>query len=148
MPRWQTARSTAPVSTSGTAFVDAPELTFDAEANAVYAIRLNLPFETAATTTGIKFGLNGPGGFTMLLLDRFYMTSLTASIGQFSRAYNTGGPSTQVDAAAPSDQFSVGGALLANVTAGPVVVRFGSEVNLSQVTILANALLQYRKVSA
>lgn len=148
MPSWQTARSTADVSTSGTAFVDAPELTFVAEANAVYALRWNLPFETAATTTGIKFGLNGPAGFTLLLLDRFYMTSLSASIGQVSRLYNTGGPSTQVDAAAPSDQFSVGAALLANVTAGAVVMRFGSEVNLSLVTVLANAILQYRKVSA
>src|SRR4029453_14880078 len=84
-----TARVTANVTTSATTFADITGLSFALSANTDYYFRFVLPHSSAASTTGIRFAVNGPTSPTALRVGGVIPLSATGANYGSQTAYDT-----------------------------------------------------------
>jgi len=134
------------LTSSTTAFADATGLSFTAAADKSYLIEFAVIFQTTNTGTGIKLGVNGPaapvslaGGFVIPL------TLSSNNVSNF-RAYDIGTATGTVDTI-NADTLAVGHAIFRNgPNEGTFILRFASEVNLSQIKLRSGSVLRYRQL--
>jgi hypothetical protein len=136
----------ADITTTSNALGNATGLSFSAVANKSYLIEFAIVFQTVATTTGIKLGVNGPASPVSVAGQFFIPTSLTANTAVNYRAYDTGSATASIDTI-NADALATGTCIFRNgANAGTFTLRFASEVNTSQVKIRTGSVLRYRQL--
>lgn len=129
---------------STTSFADVTGLTFAVTSGETYVFEAWIVYETAATTTGSKWAVNGPASPTLLSYSVETPTAATTSRLDFASTY---------DGTAASSQTAGIGQCLAKIegvvkfsASGTFALRFGSEVASSAVTAKAGSSMRYRKI--
>lgn len=134
-PSWPRVVKSADQANSTVNFADVSDLTFAVLANTTYVFRFVVFYTTAATTTALQLGVNGPASPAFLRYSVLTLTGATAVHNALQTAYDantnpaTGGGSTPLVAI-------VEGVITTGAAAGTVALRMRSEVNASAVTVL------------
>jgi hypothetical protein len=131
-------------SNSTTSFADVTGMTFSVASGETYVFEAWIVYETAATTTGSKWAVNGPASPTLLSYSVETPTASTASRLDFASTYDGTGPSTQT-AGIGQCLAKVEGVVKFSAS-GTFALRFGSEVASSAVTAKAGSSMRYRKI--
>lgn len=127
-----------------------------------YVARYYIRYQTAATTTGIKFDLNFTGTVTSFVWNQYWVDSSAlastaapsqnnngaagAVVGGFSsRAKGTAGRGVTLSTDAAGDMFMIVEALFTVTVAGQLDLYSGSEVAASNATVMAGSSLVISK---
>lgn len=129
---------------STTSFADVTGLTFAVTSGETYVFEAWIVYETAATTTGSKWAVNGPASPTLLSYSVETPTAGTSSRLDFASTYDGTGPSTQTSGIGQC-LAKIEGVVKVSAS-GTFALRFGSEVASSAVTAKAGSVMRYRKV--
>ena len=135
----QKARLTGDLTSTVVTFADATGLSFSVAANTTYQYEFHLIYQTAATTTGIAFAMNGPASPTSIVGEVLIGVSLTGTSVRYFRAYDSGAASTSIDTANADTHATIRGTFVNGANAGTLIVRFASEVGGSTVTLKAGS---------
>jgi len=131
------ARKTGSTTTSVTTFVDVADLTFAVAASTDYYFRFIVHHNSGATTTGIRFAINGPAAPTALRVGGFVPISTVAANFGSQTAYDTAifasTTGTTVDV-----MSIIEGVFRNGTTAGTLALRVAAEV-AATVTVLPNS---------
>lgn len=120
--------------TYGTSFIQTG-LSFSLSARTTYQFEFLPVFQTSVTTTGIKFGVNGPAGPALVVLQTRIPISLTSITLGGARAYNSGTASASVDTVSSPLQGSVKGIIVTGAATGNLDLVYGSEVINTTATV-------------
>lgn len=123
------------VFTSTTTLQDILGLGFLLEPNRLYKFLYLIRFQTAATTTGIALGVNGPLAPTFSTFKVETPLSATAAALQFHRDFTTAIATTGVDAANSDCIAQIQGTIRTGVLGGILMPRYASEVSGSTVRV-------------
>jgi len=140
-------RLTGDVSNSTLNFADITGLSFSAAANKDYLIEARLIVNTAATTTGILLGANGPASPTAI---SGYYSSVGLSASTRARTFNIydHGVGAWADFAFTTDNMVTMSIVFRNgANAGTFILRFASEVDTSAITIKTGSILTYQQTN-
>lgn len=144
-PVEQKIKTSDTTSTDDTNLTDAAGLGLSVAANRNYAARWVLIFTTAAATTGLELGVNGPASPTELGITVRIQSSSTANQQGVVTAYDT-----TVDALAATagvNNFAVIEMSIRNGTnAGTIIPRFRTEIAASEVAIKSGSFGQIWEV--
>ena len=138
-PAFQVLHKTADQSRDLTALTDCTGLSFQADALASYGFIMTTIFQTAATSVGPRFSMNGPAGGQLTS----WRSEIEVTGGPSTSAVNIRSvsvPDTEhvvasVDQANTSRVARLQGAWRNGANAGPVTVRFGAEVAGTNITV-------------
>lgn len=134
---------------NGTAntIADVTGLSFSVTAAQTYYFRFQIDYTAAATTTGSRWSISGPGSPTRLAYGSVYSlttTSVTTNTGL--TAYDTPAASSASSAATAGNVAIIEGFITPSAN-GTVIARFASEVASSAIVAKAGSLLTwYRTV--
>ena len=134
---------------NGTAntIADVTGLSFSVTAAQTYYFRFQIDYTAAATTTGSRWSINGPGSPTRLSYGSVYSlttTSVTTNTGLTT--YDTPAASSASSAATAGNVAIIEGFITPSAN-GTVIARFASEVASSAIVAKAGSLLTwYRTV--
>lgn len=143
----QTIILTGTPTNSTTNFADVTGMSFPMMASTIYQFHFDIIFQTAAKTTGIGLGVNGPASPSFVLVRTEIPTSLTAVTQGMARAYDTGTSSTAIDLQNANCYAKCYGFVSNGTNAGNLVLRFKSEVGTSQVSIMPGTMGRFWRVS-
>lgn len=120
---------------------DVTGLSFAVTAGQTYKFRFTIPYTSAATTTGSRWSINGPGSPTQLNYASRYTLTATSMTTNFATAYD-------IPAASNASSLTAGNvAVIEGVITpsgnGTVIARFASEISGSAVVAQAGALLEW-----
>jgi hypothetical protein len=133
-----TARVTANVTTNVTTFADITGLSFALSASTDYYFRFVLHHSSAASTTGIRFAVNGPTSPTALRVGGMIpLSNVGANFGSVA-AYDTAIFATTTGATVAVMTIIEGVLRNAGNTSPNLVARVAAEV-AATVTVLANS---------
>jgi hypothetical protein len=136
-----TARTTGTqTNTSGTTFVNITDLSLTLAANTTYCIKYIFIGQSVATTTGTEFSFNG-GTLTGVTVTGYIQTATSATATQ-QRNFVALGTSNDFPGCAVANQRQLTVCEMVietRGTGGTLVPQFRSEINGSQVSILANS---------
>lgn len=127
---------------------DVTGLSFSVNAGETYYFRFIINYTAAATTTGSRFSVNGPGSPT--LLSYRMEVSLAAAAGTdgvttaISTAYDTPAGATATSANTAGNIAVIEGFITPSAS-GTVIARFASEVSSSAIVAKAGSLLQWMR---
>lgn len=138
-PVFQVLHKTADQSRDLTALTDCTGLSFQVDANASYGFIMTTIFQTAATSVGPKFSMNGPAGGQLTS----WRSEIEVTGGPSTSAVNVRSvvaPDTEhvtasVDQANTPRVARLQGSWRNGVTAGTVTARFASEVAGTAITV-------------
>lgn len=125
---------------------DVTGLSFAVTAGKTYRFRFVIDFTSAATTTGSRWSVNGPGSPTRLSYDSEY--SLTTT----SKTFNTGltaydlPAASNASAAATGGNFAVVEGFITPSANGTVIARFASEISSSAIVAKAGSYVEWQEV--
>ena len=136
-------RKTANQTINGTAYQDITDLTFSLAINTTYHFIFYISFQSATTTTGFKFSVNGP---TQSLLDYIvhYQTGgnagTTADVIQRKEVtYDSMGPTGTTVTAAANLRCRIEG-IIRTTAAGTLAARVGSELANNDLSVQAESV--------
>lgn len=120
---------------------DVTGLSFSVTAGETYHFEFFIPYTSAATTTGSRWAVSGPGSPTMLNYTSQYTLTATTLTSNYATAYD-------IPAASNASSLTAGNiAWLAGIIKpsanGTVIARFASEIANSAITAKAGALLKW-----
>jgi hypothetical protein len=120
---------------------DVTGLSFSVTAGETYHFEFFIPYTSAATTTGSRWSVSGPGSPTMLNYTSQYTLTATTLTSNYATAYD-------IPAASNASSLTAGNiAWLAGIIKpsanGTVIARFASEVASSAIVAKAGALLKW-----
>lgn len=136
-----TLRTTANQTINGTAFQNITGLTFAVSPNTDYAFHFRIVFQSAATTTGFRFGVNGPTGATGEYTLRYQTVanSTTAGVATYLDQHNTGYDQmtalTSTITAAVDLYAQIEGRINVGSTSGTFAARVASESANNDLTV-------------
>src|SRR4029453_7825489 len=133
-----TARVTANVTTSATTFADITGLSFALSANSDYYFRFVLHHSSAASTTGIRFAVNGPTSPTALRVGGVIPLSATGANYGSQTAYDTAIFATTTGATVQVMSIIEGVIRVAGTATPNLAARVAAEV-AATVTVLQNS---------
>ena len=132
-------KKTADQASGSTGLVDATDLIFPVLANTDYIFEYIVAYRTAATTTGLKLGINGPSGSTVTFQVLVAQTNSAAGTTNMAtecfNALDGAILTLSVDAANTDRIARIHGVMRVAATPGNLALRFASEINASNVTI-------------
>lgn len=122
-------------STTATALSDVTGLSFSLTANRSYAFEFWVRFQSAATTTGAQYALNGPAATYFVYSVTTSLTGAAAGAPtvRMARAANVGVASASVDSA-NSDMLVLISGMIRPTADGTLIVRNATEVAASAIT--------------
>ncbi len=133
-----TARVTGNVTSNVTTWADVTGLSFALDANTNYYFRFVLHHSSAATTTGIRFGVSGPASPTALRVGGMVPISTVAANFGSQTAYDTAIFASTTGTTVAVMTIIEG--LIRNAgNTGNLACRVASEVGAATVTVLANS---------
>lgn len=144
--RLTTTRLGADVTNSTTTLANATGLSIALAANSTYALNVQVMFQTAATTTGIRLTQTVPSGATVVA-QWDTPTSLTARTLANQRAADAGAASTAMDVANANTLATGALLVVTGASAGSLQIRFASEVAASNAVIKAGSNIVATKVA-
>jgi hypothetical protein len=120
---------------------DVTGLSFSVTAGETYHFEFFIPYTSAATTTGSRWSVSGPGSPTMLNYTSQYTLTATTLTSNYATAYD-------IPAASNASSLTAGNiAWLAGIIKpsanGTVIARFAREVASSAIVAKAGALLKW-----
>ena len=123
-----------------TALADVTGLSFSVTAGNFYSFQFWVRFSTAATTTGAQFAINAPANTYLVYRTDTSLTAAAAGAPTFrtARAVNVGTASASVDAA-NADMLCLISGMVKPTASGTLIVRVGTEVATSGVTVRAGS---------
>lgn len=125
---------------------DVTGLSFAVTAGETYWFRAVIAYTAAATTTGSRWSVNGPGSPTALRYESTYsLTATTQTTNRGLSAYDTPAASNATSAATGANTAVVEGFITPSAN-GTVIIRFASEVASSAIVAKAGSLLQWMRV--
>jgi hypothetical protein len=144
--RLTTTRLGADVTNSTTTLANATGLSIALAANSTYALNVQVMFQTAATTTGIRLTQTVPSGATVVA-QWDTPTSLTARTLANQRAADAGAASTAMDVANANTLANGTLLVVTGASAGSLQIRVASEVAASNAVIKAGSNIVATKVA-
>lgn len=127
---------------------DVDQLGFPVTQGHRYWFRFSVPYTSAATGTGARFTIYGPGSTTALRYRSEYsLTTTTTTVNQGVLAYDTPTGSNATSAATAANMAIVEGFIDTPTTDGRVILRFANEVAGSAVTVKRGAKVEWMRVS-
>lgn len=131
---------------SANTIADVTGLSFSAIAGTLYRFRAVIRYTAAATTTGSRWAINGPGSPTVLsYMSTYSLTTTTQTTNHGVTAYDTPAASNATSAATAGNTAIVEG-FIQTSSDGTVIVRFASEVSSSAIVAKAGSFLEYQAV--
>lgn len=123
---------------------DVTGLSFAVTAGETYWFEFVIPYTAAATTTGSRWSINGPGSPTQLAYRSEYTLTATSKTVNSANTYDT-------PAAANASSLTVGNVatiwgIITPSSDGTVIARFASEVASSAIVAKAGATLRWMRV--
>lgn len=139
---FKTVTITSDVQTTSTSLSDITGLSFNIEANKKYLVQFFIVFQTAATTTGAFFSINGPSSPT--LVNALVETPQGAVGTDMYRTqpvvnYDGGATATAIDAANTNRLARITAVIINGSNSGTLIARFATEVSGSAVTVKAGS---------
>lgn len=129
---------------SANTIADVTGLSFDVTGGETYWFEFVIRYNAAATTTGSRWSINGPGSPTSLHYRSEYTLTATTQTTNSATAYD-------IPAAASASSLTTGNiatiwGLITPSGNGTVVARFASEISSSAITALAGSTLRWMRV--
>lgn len=130
-------------SSGNNTLTDITGLSFAVTAGETYWFEFVLPYTAAATTTGARFAINGPALTSLNMRSEWTVTATTLVQHTVSAYDSPAGAST--DSLAAGNVATMWGIIKPSAN-GTVIGRMATEVNGSAITVLAGALLRWRRL--
>ena len=125
---------------------DVTALSFAVTSGNTYWFRFFIMYTAAATTTGSRWAVNGPGSPTLLIYKSEYsLTTTTRTINEGVAAYDSPAASNATSAATAANHAWIEGFITPSAN-GTVIARFASEVTSSAIIAKAGSILHYQQV--
>lgn len=124
---------------------DVTGLSFSVVAGQRYWFRFVIHYDSAATTTGSRWSINGPALTDLNYSSEYSLTTTSVTINQGLSAYDNPATSNASSAATGSNIAIIEGFILPSAN-GTVIARFASEVAASAITALRGSMVQYLPV--
>ena len=135
------------VANSTTSFANVTGLTFQTVPNADYLVEGFLVYTSAATTTGINLGIDGPASPAGVIGEWQTYTNDTTIVNRQFRAYNTS-PAASAGVVSTAVQYAQFTTMLRTGAAGgPATLRVASEIAASAVTIRAGSVIRVQQLA-
>ena len=146
MPQYQVNLKVDVVNNNAVAdtIADVTGLTFQVTAGGVYWFEAQIPYTSAATTTGSRWSVTGPAAPTMLNYTSRYPLTATTETFNYATAYDIPAASNATSLTAGNVAL-ICGFIKPSVT-GVVTIRFASEVAGSAITAKAGSFLRWQRV--
>lgn len=119
-------------------------LSFPVTSGKKYRFRFEFQYTAAATTTGSRWSISGPGG-TMRYRSEYSLTSTTKTTNEGLTAHDTPSGASASSAATAGNCGTVEGFYEASAT-GDVILRFASEISSSAIVCKAGSVVYYQEV--
>lgn len=131
------------VNNNGTAntIANVTGLSFSVTAGETYHFEFIIPYTAAATTTGSRWSISGPGSPTLLNYTSQYTLTATSMTTNYATAYDIPAASNATSLTA-GNVARIAGFIKPSAN-GTVIARFASEVASSAITAKAGALLKW-----
>lgn len=129
-----------PTANSAVTLADATGLNFTVASGRTYRYSANIAYTSAATTTGINFGVNGP---TNSLFSWTAQTSNTAGTGSILNSSTLNTAATAATGSISGTNMAVLDGIITTTASGTVQIRFASEVATSAITIKAGSTIEW-----
>ena len=123
---------------------DVTGLSFPVSAGGTYYFQFVISYTSAATTTGSRWSLSGPGG-SMRYRSQYSLTATSQTTNEGISAHDTPASSNATSAATGANTAIVEGFYIASAN-GNVIARFASEISASAVTAKAGSVVWYNRV--
>ena len=123
---------------------DVTGLTFPVTAGQTYWFEFVIPYTSAATTTGSRWSINGPGSPTLLAYRSEYTLTATTTTVNSANTYDTPAASNASSLAAGNVATMWG--LITPSSNGSVTARFAAEISSSAIVAKAGATLRWMRV--
>lgn len=129
---------------SANTIADVTGLSFAVTAGETYWFEFTIPYTSAATTTGSRWAINGPGSPTLLHYRSEYTLAATTTTVNSATAYD-------IPAASNASSLTAGNVatlwgFIKPSAGGTVIARFASEISSSAVVAKAGALCRWIRV--
>lgn len=124
---------------------DVTGLSFSVTAGETYWFRFSIQYTAAATTTGSRWSINGPGSPTALRYRSQYSLTATTTTINAATAYDIPAASNATSASTAGNVAVVEGFIQPSAN-GTVIARFASEVASSAIIAKAGSVCQYMRV--
>lgn len=126
---------------SANTIADVTGLSFNVTSGETYHFEFFIPYTSAATTTGSRWSINGPGSPTLLNYASQYTLTATSQTINYATAYDTPAASNATSLTAGNVAWIAG--FIKPSQDGTVIARFASEVTSSAITAKAGAILKW-----
>lgn len=123
---------------------DVTGLSFPVTSGKKYRFRFEIQYTAAATATGSRWSINGPGG-TMRYRSDYSLTATTMTINEGLAAHDLPAACNATSAATAGNNATVEGFYEASST-GSVILRFASEVASSAIVAKAGSVVYFQEV--
>jgi len=129
---------------SANTIADVVGLSFPVTANETYWFEFVIPYTSAATTTGSRWSINGPGSPTMLNYRSEYTLTATTTTVNSSNAYDI--PAASNASSLVAGNVATIWGIIKPSGDGAVIARFASEITASAITAKAGATLRWMRI--
>lgn len=120
-------------------------LSFSVTANKTYYFKFIIPYDSAATTTGSRWSIDGPAAPTFLCYSSEYSLAATTTTSNANlTGYDLPAASNATSSSTPNCRAIIIGMIKPSVN-GTVIARFASEVSASAITAKAGAVVYYQE---
>jgi len=123
---------------------DVTALSFAVTAGNTYFFEFIIPYTAAATTTGSRWTINGPGSPTLLNYRSWYPLTATTETNNAATAYDI--PAASNATSLTAGNVAVIKGIIKPSANGTVIARFASEVASSAIVAKAGATVFYQQV--
>lgn len=120
-------------------------LSFAVTAGNTYWFRFIIPYTSAATTTGSRWSIDGPGSPTRLNYTSHYTLTATTETVNSATAYDT--PAASNASSLTAGNIAIIEGIIIPSSNGTVIARFASEVSSSAIVAKAGAVVYYQQVA-
>ena len=124
---------------------DVTGLSFPVVAGNRYKFRFVIQYTSAATTTGSRWTINGPGITSLRYRSQYSLTTTSRTFNEGLSAYDTPAASNATSAATGSNIAIIEGIIVPSAN-GNVIARFASEVSSSSIVALTGSYVEYQQI--
>ena len=125
---------------------DVTGLSFPVTAGKLYTFEFNIVYTAAATTTGSRWGLQGPTFTYLAFTSEYSLTSTTTTRNAVVQAYDSPAASNATSGSTGNNLARINGIILPSAS-GTVIARFASEIASSAIVAKAESYLIYRQIT-
>lgn len=126
---------------SANTIADVTGLSFSVTAGETYWFRFVIAYTAAATTTGSRWSINGPGSPTLLNYTSHYTLTATSETNNHATAYDI--PAASNASSLTAGNVAIIEGIIRPSANGTVIARFASEVSSSAIVAKAGSLLTW-----